>query len=185
MEVEARVKVNDLDKIKQRLTSIGADFFERNYQIDSVYKTKGKELEPLGPGAFILRIRESGKGNKLTYKNLTETPGVIIEYETNIDNPNEMRKIIESSGFGLVYTMEKERTSGKLRDFKLCLDNVKEIGTYLEVELQSEDGDGAMNKIKQFFKKIGFPENEITTKGYSLMIFEKLGVTYVKGYEPQ
>ncbi len=181
MEIEARVKINDFEALEQKLVSIGAEFFMKKKQTDYVYKTKGKELESLGPGSFILRVRESNK-NVLTYKSLTKNPGVFEEYETEISNPKAMKKIITSSGFGLVYTMVKTRIPGKLEDFTLCLDDVEGLGKYMEIELDSDEEDIAMERINGLFEKIGFKPEEITRKGYSLMILEKLGVGYVKGY---
>lgn len=177
MEIEARVKVEDFESLEKKLKSIGAEFFEKKKQVDSIYKPKGTEFESQGPGSFLLRIRKSKK-NSLTYKSLTKTTGAWIEYETEITNPEEMEKILLNSGFALVYTMTKERLPGKLDEFEICLDNIKELGKYIEVALESDNRKEARNKIEEFFLRIGFDKDQIIYQGYGEMMFKNLGVKY-------
>lgn len=95
-----------------------------------------------------------------------------------IENPVEMHKILEMIGFSRVLTMTKTRIPGRLGEFELCLDDIKELGTHLEVALDAPDGNLAKRKIVAFLKKLGFSEKEIIHKGYVAMLFERLGVKF-------
>lgn len=177
MEVEVRVKVDNLEEIKNKLIALGAEFYKEKIQVDSFFKRKGEELAPAGPGNVLLRVRESDK-NKLTFKALTEQTGVWIEHETEISNPEETKLMLEKIGFSKVTTMTKKRISGKLDEFELCLDDIKELGTYLEIALDSSDGEAAKKKLIELLNKLGFDESQIIHKGYGAMLFERLGVKF-------
>jgi len=177
MEVEARVKVNNLEEIKEKLIGLGAEFYKEKTQTDSIFKKKGDELKPQGPGDFILRIRESDK-TFLTFKALTETTGAWVEHETEIQNAEETKAILLKLGFAKALSMTKNRLSGKLDDFELCLDDVKELGTYMEIALDSSDEKKAREDILKLLNKLGFDENQIVHKGYVAMLFERLGVKF-------
>jgi predicted adenylyl cyclase CyaB len=177
MEIEARVKVDDLEKVKSQLTGLGAEFYKEKVQVDSIFKRKGEELAPQGPGGFILRVRESDK-NTLTLKALTEKAGVWVEHETEVSNVEEAKQILLKADFSKVFTMTKKRISGRLGDFELCLDDIKELGTYIEVALDSPDSRKSKEKIVRLLNKLGFEESQIIHKGYVAMLFERLGVTF-------
>ncbi|MFH1506613.1 MAG: class IV adenylate cyclase [archaeon] len=175
MEVEARVKVESLEDIKKKLVDMGAEFFEPKKQNDAVFKRKDLISKVAKPGDFILRIRQSTK-NILTFKALTDRAGVWIEHETEIKDSEQLRSILEKTGFIEQVSMHKTRIPGTLGDFELCLDDIEELGTYIEIALDSEDGNDAKEKIIGLLNKLGFAEKDIVHKGYVAMLFERLGV---------
>ena len=132
------------------------------------------------PGNFILRIRKSTK-NSLTFKALTDRAGVWIEHETEISDPEQLRSILEKIGFVERVSMHKTRLPGKLDDFELCLDDIEELGTYMEIALDSEDGNKAKDRIMGLLAKLGFSEKDIEHKGYVALLFEKLHGVRFKG----
>tara|TARA_Y100000310_G_scaffold240778_1_gene244682 strand:- start:1648 stop:2202 length:555 start_codon:yes stop_codon:yes gene_type:complete len=177
MEVEARVKVDSLEEVKEKLVGLGAEFYKEKNQVDSIFKKKGDELKPQGPGDFILRIRESDK-NFLTFKALTETTGAWVEHETEVQNAEEMNEILVKSGFSKALTMTKKRLCGALDDFELCLDDIKELGTFIEIALDSDDEKKAKEEIVGLLNKLGFDESQIVHKGYVAILFERQGVKF-------
>ena len=100
MEVESKVRVSDFKEIRKKLLKMGASFGKEKTQKDTIFKRKGEEYRPQGPGDFILRIRQNSEGrSSLTMKMLTERAGVRVEHETGIDNPEETRKLLLNAGF--------------------------------------------------------------------------------------
>lgn len=75
-------------------------------------------------------------------------------------------------------TLTKERIPGKLGEFSFNLDNIKELGLYIEVELIDEDGKRAQDKIKQLLFKLGISENQLERRGYIEIIFEAQGMKF-------
>jgi adenylate cyclase class 2 len=178
MEIEARTEVKNLDEIRQELIALGVVFKSTQRQVDSYYKEEGKEKEAQEPGSSVLRIRTQNEKNFLTFKALTEQRGAWIEHEVEIDDPEEMDSILSEIGYVKVLTMAKERTSGTFEDLEVCLDNIGELGYFIEIAVDSEDKEGGKEKIVRFLNKLGFKEEEIEHRGYARILFENQGVMY-------
>ena len=106
---------------------------------------------------------------------MTDRYGVWDEHEVEIDDHEEMKKILEKSRFILAYTVIKERVSGKLKEFSFNLDKVKDLGYYIEMELISNDGKAAQEKIKSFLLKLGISTDQLERKGYPEIMAAKKG----------
>jgi len=182
MEIEARVKVENLSSLKEKLEKDGAVFEKEKKQHDVLFRPKGKEFAEQGPGDFALRIRRSGNKSILSFKALTDKAGVWIEHETEISNPDEAAEILDLIGLGKCFDMHKTRIEGKINEFVICLDDIKELGTYMEVEIIDDNAEQAKKKIIEFLQKYGFEEKDIIHKGYVRILFEKHG-TVVKGVD--
>jgi len=175
MEVEVKARVKDLAALKAKLESMGAKFGRTAQQRDSYFKPKGFDKKPEGPGSWIVRIREDGSKRTLTLKALTEVLGAWKEYETGIDNSEQACKLLETMGLTNTFTLNKIRIYGKLGEFEVLLDDVKELGKYLEVALESDEKDKSREKILKLMKGIGVNEKDIEKRGYGEIMGEKLG----------
>ncbi len=175
MEVELKARVKDLDSMRKRLESLGVSFGNTVEQKDVYFKPRGFDEKPEGTGSWIVRIRTSGNKKTLTLKALTEMLGVWKEYETAIDNDEQARRILEAMGVINVFTINKKRTYGRLDDFEVLLDDVKELGKFLEVALESDEKENTRNRILGFMKNLGIEDKDIEKRGYGEIIGEKLG----------
>ena len=178
MEIETKIKTDDLEAMKNKLVEMGAEFWDTVIQEDDWFKQKGKEMETQKPGSYILRIRKQGERSFFTFKALTETTGAWVEHETTIDNPDEMQEILKKIGFKKMITITKERTVGKLGEFGVCIDKVKELGNYVEFEIISDDVEQGKKKIDDLFKKLKVSEEQVEHRGYAAIIFQNMGVKF-------
>jgi len=176
MEVEIKAKLKNLSGIKNKLLKLGAKFRESKKQIDVFYKPKNEVHSTLRPGLYILRVRESSNDKFLTFKALTSIKGVWEEYEVRIDNTKEMQKILEKIGLVKVFAIEKIRIPGHLGKFEFNLDEVKELGSFIEIGLVAKDGEKAQNKIKELYSKLGISENQLERRGYGELVVAKMGI---------
>ncbi len=174
MEIEVKVKIDDLPKLKKDIENLGAGWSETKIQVDAYFKRKEDVDSVQRPGSFILRVRRDSKA-KLTFKAFTDRRGVWEELETTIDDPGAMEKILEKSGFVNVLTLHKRRTSTKYQQFSLEIDEIEELGDFLEAEVMGEDGEKLQEEIKQFFLSLGLSPEKIDRRGYPEMIFESQG----------
>jgi adenylate cyclase class 2 len=177
MEVEMKVKIDDIDALRKKLESMGANFNEAVDQTDVYFKKKGFDSKPEGPGAWILRIRDSEGEKALTLKALTEVTGAWLEHETGIDNVEQARKIMETMGLINVFTFHKKRIHGRMGEFEVLLDDVTELGRYVEVALDSaeEEKEKTRTKIIEFIKTLGYEEKDFEKRGYGEIMGEKMG----------
>jgi len=177
MEIETRAKVKDLSKIRKKLIELGAKFTRAEQQDDSYFKPKGTKMENQGPGSFITRIR---KGNKitLTVKELTDRSGVWREYETEVSDLEQTKRILGKLGLVNIFDINKKREHGKIDDMAICLDDIKQLGTYLEVEIITGNPKEGKKKIAGLFKKLGIKESQIEHRGYARIISENMGIKF-------
>jgi len=177
MEVEVKAMVMDMAALKSKLESMGAKFGRKAEQRDSYFKPRGFDKRPEGPGSWIVRIREDGGKRTLTMKTLTEVLGAWKEYETRIDNAEQTRKMLEAMGLINAFTLNKKRIYGKLGEFEVLLDDVEELGKYLEVALESDEKekDKSRERILKLMGEIGINENDIERRGYGEILGEKMG----------
>ena len=175
MEVEVKARVDDMEAMKQRLESAGAAFEGETDQVDAYFKPKGFDARPAEPGDWILRVRKSGDEKTLTIKVLTEITGAWKEHETVIGNPGQAVKIAEVMGLINVFTFHKKRIFGRMGEFEILLDDVKELGRFIEVGIISDEPEKTRQKIIEFLKSIGIKEEDIERRGYGEIMGEKLG----------
>lgn len=174
MEIEVKVKIDDLPKLKKDIENLGAVWSETKTQVDAYFKQKDDVNAVQKPGSFILRVRRDSKA-KLTFKAFTDRRGVWEELETGIDDPDATEKILEKTGFVNVLTLHKKRTSTKYEQFSLEIDEIEELGNFLEAEVIGEDGEKLQEEIKRFFLSLGLSSEKIDRRGYPEMIFEARG----------
>ncbi len=163
MEVEVKSRVRDLKSLQKKLESMGAVFSDAVVQSDAYFKPARAEE---GPGDWIIRIRDSGGRKTLTMKVFTDVRGAWIEHETGIDDERQARKMLEVMGFPNAFTFNKKRVRGRLGDFELCLDDVKELGKFIEAALDSEEKDDARERIRKFIRGLGISDKDIDNRGY-------------------
>lgn len=177
MEVEVKARVENLEDVKKKLVELGVQFNGSVSHNDRYFKPKGFDQRVQGPGDYIVRIRKEGNNHILTTKALTEIMGAWIEHETEIDNPGEMEKMLLMLGLVNVFDLNKTREVGRLGEFEVLLDDVKELGKFIEVALDSEEGKKEENRkrIIEFFSKIGLKEEALEKRGYGELIGEQLG----------
>jgi adenylate cyclase class 2 len=178
MEVEVRAKVKNFLTLRRKLKAMGAKFGSVLNQKDWLFYPKGAiKTKSQKSGDYLLRVRSENGQHFLTYKGLTERKGVWVEYEFGIDNPQEARKLIEAMGFGLALILEKKRIPGKLGKIVFCLDQIKGLGNFIEMEIITgkKKSKEAQQKIRQIFSQLGIDKGDLVRIGYPQIILKKRG----------
>ena len=107
------------------------------------------------PNWNIFRIRKQNGNNILTLKHkASDRSRDNYEYETLINNDEEMIKILNRLGYKRDIGIIKNRRITHYKDLELCLDDIESLGSFVEVEkITSLD-----NNIDEIQKnlKIGF-----------------------------
>ena len=176
-EIEVKVKVDNITNLKKELKKLGTVFSLPKKQTDSYFRLRDLVNQTQTPGSYILRIRRGSK-SYLTLKAFTSRYGVWEEYETEVENPHELEIILKRIGFVKILTVHKKRTSAKLNKFNLEIDEVRELGTYLEAEVLGYNGKKIQEEIKNFFLKLGLPKENIERRGYPEILLERQGFKF-------
>ena len=184
IEVEVKLKVNSLEEVAQLLTQMGCrresfvretdwyftgeqrDFWQRD---EALRVREIKDLESDSATAVL-----TFKGPKLDEVSMTRR-----ELETKVEDAVVAKQILESLGFHAVIPVEKERQVytylGK-NAVSICLDRVKDLGEFMEVEILVEseaERECALGEIAAVLDELGYSMCDTTRRSYLSQLLEK------------
>ncbi|MDQ6986110.1 MAG: class IV adenylate cyclase [Candidatus Dojkabacteria bacterium] len=111
-----------------------------------------------------------------------------IEHEFKTSDLDSTRDLFQALGYTDITKVIKSREIYNYDVFEIVIDNVKELGIFIEVELKEEFNDpkAGHRKIKLFLKDTGIEKIKEQTRGYVSMFWNPEhdhGVTkYMKDY---
>jgi len=173
LEIEIKVRVPDINAVREQVISCGGVLTETLTEHDSYYNAPHRDF---GETDEALRLRETGIKTTVTYKGPKETIlGSKIREELNLDitDPKIFDSIITHLGFVMVAVVQKRREYYRYQDFTISLDQVEGLGDFVEIELISEnDAEKAATRVDQTALKMGVTGERITLS-YLELLFSK------------
>lgn len=151
VEVKARAKPDTLETIK----ALGAVFLAVENHCDIYFSSPLRDFRETDEA---LRIRTKEFGAWLTYKGpkLDALTKSRMEVTVKIEDPNSMEQLLASLGFLPYAIVKKKRNKYALNDVILALDEVEDLGVYLEVEASAdEDWTLLREKVLRILKHLG------------------------------
>ena len=95
------------------------------------------------------------------------------EYETSVEHPAEMIKILESLGYKPVEPIViKDRTVYVNDNITACLDRVEGLGDFLELEIitDKDTKNDALDRLWVMLELLGYNKDDTTTVSYLTML---------------
>lgn len=180
VEIKLEVSENLYLKLVEQLT-LEANYLGEEQQIDRYFST--------GEEGYIdneefpyrwLSIRERGLKKILNFK-FYYPPGEKIheycdEYEVEIDNVNSMASILKQFKANEIVTVEKRRKKFKYKDdFEIVLDQVIDLGYFIEVESIRDFGGTKVTrqKILDYMLSLNLEVGNHDLRGYPYLIKER------------
>jgi adenylate cyclase class 2 len=127
-----------------------------------------------------LRVRETNKKSYLCFKKVhrdekTQMPNYCDEYETVISDPDATKKLLESLGYKEKTVLHKTRTTYLFKNFEIALDQVENLGNFMEIELKEEVPNFKIGHqmINNCLKLMEFKKVKIQQQGYVRMLWNK------------
>ncbi len=120
---------------------------------------------------YIVRIRTQASGSKITFKSFT-ADGSWSELESEISDALSMSDILTKLGQQPYLTINKNRLCGRLGDVEVNIDEIEGLGSFMELELISDDVDNARLTLLELAKNLGLQEEDVITKGYVQLMEE-------------
>lgn len=162
-EIEVKIKIEDLQEVKAKLTAQGAELAkERHHEENTLYDFSSQSLFRQ---KSALRLRTVNKKACVTFKGPPQKSRkfkIREEYETEVKNIKQMKKILKRLGFIPIFHYEKFRTVYRLKKCKICLDETS-AGYYLELE-------GKQTHIVRTAKSLGFSKKDFIKLDYIQLI---------------
>ncbi len=158
-----KFKVDDFAEVRKKLGDLGAKPLYKSEEVD-IY------LEPFSERE-VLRIRKRGDDWFLTYKRLVDdsTAQTALEIESRVE-PN-IKDILEKAGHKVVIEKRKVREAYELGRVTINLDDVYELGKFVEIEYLGDRKLGE-EEIKSVAEKFGFNWDSRITSPYIRMLLE-------------
>jgi len=172
LEVEQKFAVPDELQLVEQLQLLGANFEPAIQQVDRYYAHPCRDFAQTDEA---LRIRRVGNENFVTYKGpkLDPTTKTRRELELPIppgeDGDSQFSSLLEALGFQPVAEVRKTRRPGHVGwrgwQVEIALDQVEEVGNFVEFELQVEDRqlDEAQRCLASLASRLGLNESQRTS----------------------
>lgn len=178
MEVETRAKIKDLSLLEEKLSSLHGveENFSNKRQVDIYLKHEQDEHRNM-----ILRIRKNyeEKSALLTFK--AKSPvgyndGSWQDFDTEIKDPEKLERLLTKNGYVYVCLIDKVRQSFEYQDMEINIDNIRDLGVFVEVEKNVESEgqiQGAQEEIKKVLFDLGIEKEDVVEKGYVQLMLEE------------
>jgi adenylate cyclase class 2 len=174
IEIEAKIKVDDLAVIADTLRTVGARPGDRVVHIDTFYDHPAPLVIQKGAALRLRRriigndqtviLTHKGPRQKGRFKNRQE-----IEFQT--DDLSATVIMLGQLGFRKKLVIEKRRAFWKLDNCAICLDELPLLGTFVEVEGPDE------NAVAAVLEKIGLDAGRHIDTGYAGLMKKMLEQT--------
>lgn len=185
IEVEIRALVKNLDLIKSKIENLGGeylgfsslhDIYFCNNNITTVEKAEMHEV-----GSYSLRLRKYSKDDKTSINLNTKTitkkgdHNAWEEHETDVLDFNEAAKILLTTEFKPFFELQKTRYEYKLKELNVFLDDIKDFGACIEVEIITHPGDetNAKDKIINFLAGLGITKDDVVPKSVTNLVMKE------------
>ncbi len=174
VEKEMKFKVESFESIKHVVLDNGFVLEKEIIQEDLYFSPPHKNFA--GTKKYYLRLRKDTINNRFTFAyhkviNDLETD----ETEVEIDNFENFLKILKELDFNLDCIVNKKRKVYRGDVFEIVLDEIKDLGFFIEIEYVGEETKNTDSLFNEIIKKLGLKkENLISGVGYPDLIGNSL-----------
>ncbi|MGQ9844098.1 MAG: class IV adenylate cyclase [Spirochaetota bacterium] len=142
LEVEIKSKCDDLGGIKKTIVDAGGAFISTELEDDCYFNHPSRDF---GKTDEALRIRRVNDTYYLTYKGpkLGGISKTRYEKEVQIFDADGLKDILKKLGFVLYGRVQKKRDVYLLNEVTICCDDVTGLGTFVELEMMSNNREEA------------------------------------------
>ncbi len=135
-EIEVKGRIQDVEKVRAAILKL-AKPIKKVRQVDTYYTPAHIDYFAEKHVNKYIRTREQDGTLSFEFHNAVRKDGKKLlseEYETLVEKPEILKKILGLCEFKKVLVIEKDREYFELDSFELALDRVKGLGDFLEVE---------------------------------------------------
>lgn len=181
IEVEIKVKIDNFEEIKEKVSKIGK-LIKSVKQVDDYYIPQQRDFFAHKPHPVEwLRVRKNPDKVVFEYSKSINSKedgdyDYAEEYETEIIELESFEKILGFLDFKKVVTIEKNREYWMCGDIEVALDDIKDLGYFIEAEAKGDFKDTfeAKDACIKFLEDLGIEdvENIQVKKGYPQLLME-------------
>ena len=176
LEIERKRRLtSNIEDFIKKLEKLGFELRSELSEIDTYYSRPDVDFMQT---VECLRIRQRDGFAEMTYKPATTAAthtanDVIIKPETNLPIQPEdaviAKQLLANLGMVRLVEVNKYRRSFQSPNFPkatVAIDEIKDAGTFVEVEVLSDDEAGALATVDEIESKLNLDSAEIVTRPY-------------------
>jgi len=169
INIEIKARCNNPEEIREVLKSQNADYKGLDSQIDTYFKASNGRL----------KLREGNIENDLIYYERKNEKGPkqsnIILYKTAQNS--QIKEILEKS-LGTLAVVDKQREIYFIDNVKFHIDNVRNLGSFVEIEAIDRNGTIGIEKLTEqcnyYMNLFKIEKNDLIDISYSDMMLRNL-----------
>jgi adenylate cyclase class 2 len=173
-EIETKILDVDVQDIKKKLNSLGAQEIQNTRLIVDWYGPKG--LTHDGDDLWFLRVRTYSNGkHEVTWKGKSDILGASRKHKEinfTISDPIQIGYFFEELDLEKYGHQEKDRISWTLNDYQFDLDQYPGMSAYLEIEGESEA------HIQEAIKLLDLASHKNSSDGERALIKKEYGLDW-------
>lgn len=183
-EIEIKLPLDNPEDVKNFLNKKGRLVSKDVFQKDTYFIPSHRDFLNVKYPFEWLRLRESYKCVSINYKHFypenVKKTDYCDEFETKIDNIDAMKKIFQSLDFKEAVIVEKVRTTWIFEEAEIVIDNVKNLGSFIELEATShfENPKECKEFLYRILEKLNAKVGEEDLRGYPFRILENRGYKF-------
>ena len=170
LEVEVKGKVRDLGTVEEKVKALEFSFVGVEEHSDIYYRHPVRDFARTDEA---LRIRTVNGKRVLTYKGPKVDKVSKTREEIEVEVQGDMSAVLDRVGFTPVTEVAKVRRVYKKGDISVCLDDVREVGTYVEVECISKDLERTRARVMEVVKALGIKDKDLERNSYLQLLLAK------------
>lgn len=176
-EIEIQVKIQNAEPLMAFLQK-EADFVSESRQIDEYFTPPHRDFLAVRPIKEWLRLRSENGRNSITYKNWHyQADGRSYhadEFESTVENFESLKKLFAALNMRPLAVVDKLRKKWNYQDYEIALDEVKNLGDFVEIEYRGggevADTKKIYSEMVEFLKSLGCGKIERNNGGYPFLI---------------
>jgi adenylate cyclase class 2 len=168
INIEIKARCKNPSKIRKSLTSRNAQFVGKDHQIDTYFNVNRGRL----------KLREGKVENYLIYYDREDKKGPkkssVVLFKIG---PNSPLKQLLTKALGVLVVVEKQREIYFIENVKFHIDEVKDLGNFVEIEAIGEgrksEGKKLNEQCQYFLKLLKIPRKDLDSNSYSDMLLNR------------
>jgi len=171
LEIEAKVKVESLEEIAERLTALGGALQYELLQADTYFDDAGRTLLASDCGLRLRRQKgRAGEKVLLTYKGPRQKTHFKSrdEIEIEVSDFASAVELLTAVGYQKALVFEKRRQVWHFLESTVCLDELPLLGSFLEIEASSEQA------VADTLRELDLADMRHISESYAHLISAKL-----------
>ena len=180
IEMEAKVPLLNKNETVINLTKAGKQTEKDLRQNDTYYTPAHENFIEKKPISEWLRLRQTEDEVTINYKNWSNNGKnnkiSCKELEVGLDDFNGMKQIMEALDFKEIIVVDKTRNSWEYNDIVISVDEVKNLGDFIELEFKTnlfDNEEESLNYILNAIRELNINVGDQIFAGYPQLVMEK------------